>query len=91
MVCGSVSAPNINEALNLRAGNTVSRLAEQVLRQANPQCHHVELDSHGYCFVTLSREEAQMHWLRVDDVLRPGSPVRQAHALTYRPGAGVVS
>lgn len=91
MVCGSVSAPNINEALNLRAGNTVSRLAEQVLRQANPQCHHVELDSHGYCSVTLSREEAQMHWLRVDNLLRPGSSVKEAHALTYRPGAGIVS
>lgn len=91
MVCASVSAPNINEALNLRQGNTVSQTAQQLLRAANPHCHHVDLDSHGYSFVTITREEAQMHWLRVEDLLKPGSPVHEAVSMTFKPGVGFVS
>ena len=91
MVCASVSAPNINEALNLRQGNTVSQTAQQLLRAANPHCYHVDLDSHGYSFVTITREEAQMHWLRVEDLLKPGSPVHEAVSMTFKPGVGFVS
>ncbi|WP_408931072.1 alkaline phosphatase D family protein [Corynebacterium sp. YSMAA1_1_D6] len=90
LVCASVTAPNINEALHLRQGNSVTRLARQILLAGNPHCRHVDLDNHGYSYVTITREEARMHWLRVEDILRPGSPVREAVALTFRPGSGFV-
>lgn len=91
MVCASISAPNINEALNMRPGNAVSRTAQQLLHAANPHCHHVDLDSHGYSFVTITREEARMHWLRVEDLLTPDSPVHEAVSMTFKPGVGFVT
>lgn len=37
---------------------------------------HVDLDHHGYSFVRITKDQAQMHWLRVDNVLRHDSGVR---------------
>ena len=88
LVCASVTAPNINEQLKLPQNNALSDAAEHILRSANPHCKHVDLDNHGYSFVTVRREEAEMHWLRVDDILTPGSPVRDSLTMTWRKGQG---
>lgn len=66
VVCSSISAPNVNEILNLPPGNALSLLAQRYLRQANPHLRHVELDSHGYALVNLGPHGVEMTWQRVD-------------------------
>ncbi|OUJ24441.1 alkaline phosphatase D family protein [Corynebacterium kefirresidentii] len=88
LVCASVSAPNINEQLKLPEGNELSKLAERYLLGANPHTRHVDLDHHGYSFVTVRPDSAEMHWLRVDNLLTAKSPVREAVTMTWRPGEG---
>ncbi|MGP6172721.1 alkaline phosphatase D family protein [Corynebacterium sp. A21] len=91
LVCSSVSAPNVDEQLKLSADNPASHLAEQLIRDSNPHVRHVDLDSHGYSIAHLTAAEVQLTWLRVDDVERRGSPVREAIGLTWRPDRGFTS
>ena len=88
LVCTSVSAPNINEELKLPAGNPVSKVAQDLVKMANPHCRHVNLDEHGYSFVRITHDAAEMHWLRVRNVMEQDSPVTDAVMLTWRRGVG---
>ncbi|MER0000282.1 MULTISPECIES: alkaline phosphatase D family protein [unclassified Corynebacterium] len=88
MVCSSVSAPNVNEQLHLPEDNELSKLAERFLLEANPHTRHVNLDHHGYSYVTIRPDSAEMHWLRVEDLLNPAAPVNEAVTLTWRPDQG---
>lgn len=91
MAGSSVSALNVNENLRIPPHTPVSDTAEHLLRQANPHLRHVELDSHGYAIARLNHERVQLHWMRVDDVLVPGSPVTDAIMLRWEPGRGFTS
>lgn len=88
LVCASISAPNINEQLKLPEGNAISALGERILNAANPHTRHVNLDHHGYSFIRLTRDAAEMHWLRVDNLVQPDTAVREAVVLTWQKGAG---
>lgn len=91
LVCSSISAPNVDEQLNLPADNEVSLLAERVIADSNPHVRHVDLDAHGYSIVRVTAAEVQLTWLRVDDVTVPGSPVRESIGLRWRHGQGFLS
>ncbi len=91
LVCASITAPNINEQLKLPENNAVSALGQQVLLGGNPHTRHVNLDYHGYSYVRLTPNAAEMHWLRVDNILAPGTPVREAVVLTWEKGRGYTS
>lgn len=84
LVCSSVSAPNVDDALRLPAGNPVSRAAQRHVLANNPHFEHVDLDSHGYMLVDVDPSGVEARWLRVDDVERAGSPVRVGQTWSFR-------
>lgn len=88
VVCSSITAPNVAEALSVRPGNPLLRTAVNYMSAANPQLNHCALDTHGYCVVSIGEDEVRTEWMRVDDILAPLSPVGPGVALTWRKGAG---
>ena len=91
LVCSSVSAPNVDEILGIPPNNPLTPAAQQIIQAANPHCRHVNLVHHGYSYVTIRREEAEMHWLRVSDIGDPQAPVSDKITLTWRKGQGFTS
>lgn len=83
LVCTSISAPNVDDMLNLPDHNPVSQEAAWQLRRANPHARHVELDAHGYSIATITADAVEMKWLRVADKAQPDSEVFEAHTLRY--------
>ena len=49
---------------------------------------HVNLVHHGYAYVTITRDHAEMHWLRVDAIGDPQSQVHDSISLTWRKKVG---
>lgn len=86
IVCSSVSAANVDDALGLPVGNVLSRQAESHVLRQNPHFHHVNLDYHGYALVTIEPAGVTAQWMRVDDVEVAGSPVRMGPALRFADG-----
>lgn len=86
LVTTSVSATNVDDRLGLPVGNPVSRAAEAHLLRTNPQFSHLDLDNHGYLLVTVDPQGVDARWMRVDDVEKAGSPVREGHRLRYTQG-----
>ena len=91
LVCSSVSAPNVDEILGIPPNNPLTPAAQQIIQAANPHCRHVNLVHHGYSYVTIRREEAEMHWLRVNAIGDPQAPVSDKITLTWRKGQGFTS
>ena len=91
LVCSSVSAPNVDEILGVQPANPITPVAQSIIQSANPHCRHVNLVHHGYAYVTITREQAEMHWLRVDAIGDPHSAVEDAITLTWRKGIGFTS
>lgn len=87
LVCSSVSAPNLDDALHLPTGSAVTRAAERHVLANNPHFEHVNLDAHGYLIVRLDADGVEGRWLRVDDVEQAGSPVRVGHSWAFAAGA----
>ncbi|MEJ5997808.1 alkaline phosphatase D family protein [Corynebacterium sp. H130] len=75
LVCSSVSAPNVDDALGLPTDNPVTQRAERHLRDANPHVSHVDLDAHGYGLVAITQVGVSMTFQRVADVEVAGSPI----------------
>lgn len=88
LVCTSVSAPNIDDALGLPADSPASTNAEKHLRRANPQVQHLDLDAHGYSLVEVTRAGVSMTFQRVDEVTQAGSPM-SPHATALFDGIGL--
>ena len=82
-ICSSVTAPNVDDKLHLPTHSPVTRAMEAHLRQANSHVRHVDLDSHGYLTVTLTKELVRAQWYRVEDIETKGSPVRLAEEATW--------
>lgn len=78
LVCTSVSAPNIDDALSLPENSQPSVQAEAHLLKSNPHVKHVDLDAHGYSLVTITPDAVTMTYLRVDDVTTAGSRIAPA-------------
>lgn len=91
VVCSSITAPNVADALRVHAGNPLLRTAIGYMHTANPMLRHCALDTHGYSVVTLTETEVVAEWLRVENILEPLSPVYPTIALTWRKGEGFVS
>lgn len=87
LVCSSVTAPNLDDALHLPAGSAISRAAERHVLANNPHFEHVNLDAHGYMIVRLDAEGVKGTWLRVDDIERAGSPVRVRSSWVFSGGS----
>ena len=80
VVCGSITAANVNEFIKLPEDNPISHLGEELLRLANPHLRHVDLDAHGYATVSLDRRGVDAQWLRVAGIADPNSGVGVGHA-----------
>ncbi len=90
LVTTSVSAPNVDEFVNLPENNAVSTKAERHIRNANPHVKHLDLDAHGYAVLDVSWEHADFTWYRVADVEKAGSPVGSVRTMRYD-GARITS
>lgn len=75
LVCTSVSAPNIDDALGLPQDSAPSTRAEKHLLSANPHVSHVDLDAHGYGLVRITRSDVSMTFMRVHEVTQAGSQI----------------
>lgn len=88
LVCSSISAPNVDEILGLQPTNPLTPAAQSIIQTANPHCRHVNLVHHGYAYVTITRDHAEMHWLRVDAIGDPQSQVHDSISLTWQKEVG---
>lgn len=88
LVCTSVSAPNIDDALGLPIDSQPSTQAEAHLLRANPAVKHVDLDAHGYGLVSITRAHVSMTYLRVKEVTTAGSSIAPARTARFN-GANV--
>lgn len=84
LVCSSVTAKNIDDALKVPQNSPITRSVESMLLSQNPHVKHVDLDAHGYALLTVDNAGAQMQWMRVDDVETAGSPVSEGPQAVYR-------
>ncbi|MDO4761373.1 MAG: alkaline phosphatase D family protein [Corynebacterium sp.] len=83
MVCTSVSAMNVDDYLFLPEFNPLSTTAQQHIMQANNHVKHVQLDAHGYCIATITKNWVEMAWLRVANKADPHSAVTVAAQMRY--------
>ena len=83
LVCSSITAANVDEFLGAAEDNPISQTAERHVLAHNRHIRHVDLDSHGYALLTVLPTHVEMAWQRVADVTVAGSPVAEAHRLSY--------
>lgn len=87
LVCASITAANVDDALGLPVGNALSASAENHVLTHNPHFEHVNLDHHGYLMVTIDQAGVTAQWRRVDNVEVAGSPVHPGPTLRYSGGS----
>lgn len=91
VVCSSITSANVDDFLHTSEDNPVSLNAENFIRANSPLVRHVDVDSHGYSTVILSREAVQATWHRVADLSQAASPVSPMIQLEWKPGQGFTS
>ncbi|MFV8394972.1 alkaline phosphatase D family protein [Corynebacterium hindlerae] len=83
LVCTSVSAANIDDALGLPADSPPSVETERHILRSNPHVQHVDMDAHGYSVVTVTPTGVSMTYHRVAEVTEAGSPIAPASTALY--------
>ncbi|MDY5784875.1 alkaline phosphatase D family protein [Corynebacterium sp.] len=97
LVTASISAANVDDwiatATQIRVpeDNSVSHLAEGLIRQLNPWVKHLDFDAHGYAVTRIRRSEIGMEFYRVSDVEHPEAAVHLAATKLWRVGEGFIS
>ncbi|MFF4737977.1 alkaline phosphatase D family protein [Streptomyces sp. NPDC001262] len=84
-VVTSVTADNLDDTLHVRP-HTVSAAAGTAIRAANRHVKWVDMDSHGYGVLDVTRERAQMDYYVLSDKTNPKSSA--AWARSYRTKSG---
>ncbi|PJE98512.1 alkaline phosphatase [Streptomyces carminius] len=84
-VVTSVTSDNLDDALGVPP-HTVSTVAEAAVRAANRHTRWVDMDSHGYGVLDVTRERAQMDYFALADRTDPASAVR--YLRSYRTPSG---
>ncbi|MFY1669438.1 alkaline phosphatase D family protein [Plantactinospora sp. WMMB334] len=75
-VVPSVTSDNVDDFLNLPAGNALSRLGVSLIRSTNPHVRWTELDGHGYGVVEVTPQHCRMDWYHLTDRTRAESGSR---------------
>ncbi len=91
LVCSSITAPNVDDHLNLPENNAFSLQTEAFIRANRPQVRHVDVDSHGYAIAELSHDDVHLSWIRVHDITRADSPISTSPLIQWNPVVGFTS
>ncbi|MCC2279358.1 alkaline phosphatase D family protein [Streptomyces sp. ET3-23] len=84
-VVTSVTADNLDDTLHVRP-HTVSAAAGAAIRAANRHVKWVDMDSHGYGVLDVTRERAQMDYYVLSDKTDPKSAATWARSYRTRSG-----
>ncbi|MGW1681417.1 alkaline phosphatase D family protein [Saccharopolyspora sp. NPDC002376] len=79
-VCTSVTSDNIDDILKVEP-QTASKAIAGAIKVNNPHIKYVDLDSHGFSVLDVTRERAQMDWYALDDRTVQGSAAQ--HVMSY--------
>lgn len=85
MVGPSITSDNADDITGSPA-RTTSLLLEQEVKADNPWVKYVELDSHGYSVVDVTKERLNVDWFFISDRTDPDAT--QSFAATYKAVAG---
>jgi alkaline phosphatase D len=75
-VVPSVTSDNVNDFLNLPAGNPLSLIGAGIIRATNSHVRWTELDGHGYGVLTVTAGTCRMDWYHLANRLRADSGTR---------------
>ncbi|HEX2051202.1 MAG TPA: alkaline phosphatase D family protein [Actinomycetota bacterium] len=84
-VTPSITSENLDDHMHTDP-RTVSIGVERQIVEENPHIHWVELDSHGYVVVEVTRERARASWWFVDEIWRPNDEERLESIWEVRAG-----
>ena len=90
LVGPSITSDNADEITG-SPPRTASIPLEQGIKADNPYVKYVELDSHGYSVVDVTRERLQMDWYFISDRTDPGASQTFATAWQVQDGSPTVS
>ncbi|MCP2287919.1 alkaline phosphatase D family protein [Nocardia amikacinitolerans] len=87
-VVPSVTSSSIGEMLKA-APRTVAVPLEESIKSFNHHLRYIELESHGYGVLDVTKEQAQMDWFYLADVTDPATGVRHAASFAVPSGGRI--
>ncbi|MBF6354381.1 alkaline phosphatase D family protein [Nocardia higoensis] len=87
-VVPSVTSASIGDLLGAPP-RTAAVSVETAIAAVNPHLRYVELESHGYGVLDVTRERTQMDWFYLANVADPASPVRHGASFAVPSGGRV--
>lgn len=87
-VVPSVTSASIGDLL-AAPPRTTAVSVETAIATVNPHLRYVELESHGYGVLDVTRERTQMDWFYLENVADPRSPIRHGASFAVPSGGRI--